>query len=1592
MSISEWSEWGFRKFFLSLLVTLFPCILFAAVTEVTFSHSLGQANTSFDSRGMQRVHELVYVYYMTTGETRTLTMPNPAVTSRLRGYCRWYNYETDSMLLSTSGVSYSDKPSSFVATNYGDISYQTTNTGTTRSTIQPTGSITFKGTAIKVACDVSDYADFKISLSGSNKSVVEPTLSYRVIFDIRPASEIASKMSKSTPYEYYEFLAPAGSVILLSTAMNSYGSTSSYYYRNGTSQSQITTTYMFKDGSYTNYNNSSYIGSANRMYRVTAPADGKSCVYELRSSRYDSGYIIARWKVTGKNISEIGPSITEIVSNEEMDAKYNLAAVRNFDVDPQFLDTIQFGTDVYEDSTHLFVISHIPLPWDECSYGFVYPVGSGTAGNHKMFDDSNFAYWSEYAIVQGTPNASWLPYDVKDHNNPGTGCFMYVDANQSPGYVANLLIDGNLCPNSSVYISAWINNFAEQHTLPNLNFILYGVDESGNETRLNAYTTGVGNFTYLTAGKWYQVFVEAELGNESYAQYRVRIENNNNSAAGNDFGIDDIRIYTSKNPVQSLEGLTACGIKTQQELIDTENGIGEPVTLLRVNFKSNNFLADDAGNVNLYYRWVKGNNPQGGSNDTVLNLDYIGGNTAYGLYSLKKNIAWSDIVDSLQYNSVNDFIYRDKPIADGEVFFVQEEETSLSGSVNIPVLYIVHKSGEFKKFSTYSCVVSADNRFEVECGGKYSTKIENCKQLLIDDEPQERLNLRYKTLDGEKDYKLSVMVYYNDSKLHGKVASALPYCDWIVGVDDRFVEANLTRAFVNFRAEYPTEASSVNQTPTGKFTQANLDTLLKYEQYITLRKKDITTNIPGDGTMVQYVAYPIQGSCSDDTIPVCPNPMRIRLRSDVRYSFGKQDDAYMPEDIQGAPAIVRIAQSEVNKAANSFALTINGVKGNPSVGNEAFLYRTNDSIAQQFVGNAIYSFSGDIAKDNTITFTRNDVELNMLPGYDYKFSARYDTQPFDTAYGCFIVNVVPDIVIYNPAPENLTWHNDDNWYDKSGNAALIPVDGTKVILPVGNSALESFDSSDFSEVEGATYHLKYIYGFEPNTCGTIYFPVNATLTGQQFLNYKSACVDVPVTNSDYSLFGLPLKKVFSGDLFIPKAGDASGNDFEFNIAPCDNRVTNKILQKVYNSTTTFWSYVKGKQNDSVSTAVAGWGNPANTLNKEYSYTAVALQSENAAAQQFIQLPKSDDTYYFYAINKNTGLEYQVPERYGKADITRDDDCYKLLYNGTAENPEMVITYSNVEPDYWFLVTNPFMGSLSVSAFMDRNTAILDGFYYTYINGEMSAEAVTAESVIPAAGAFFIHTSDARNSIDITFHPDMVVNTAKASGAPAKANVSEENVHKLFIVAQNGTHRSIATVKEDAFGENGYYPDEDAELLTFNDNLTPFSVYTRVGNRPVMVNMVRTIEMVPLSVNFLNDTVSDVVVTFQGADNFIRPVYLYDAFTDEYVQIYNGMTIDFNGMGSDAVRYYLNIDRSDVVSSNDDLDDGSDIVISTDNNEIHLVSAEEIISVAVYDIAGHLIKECIDVNDTSLTIQLPVGVYVVEVRTKNYVSNNKVILK
>ena len=1553
--------------------------------NINFSHSPGQANTSLNKDGMQDVHTLEFTMYLAPGESRELAMPVGSG-SAPHAYFRWYNFDTDKA--SNAIITNLNHTTGYVKTDWGNIIAN--NSTSSSPSIQGVTTFTFDGNPINIACDASNYADFA-TLTRDNTDTItditEPTLSYRVIYHIHSSAEIASQLAActSTPFEEYNFVASADTVVMMTTAMRSYGGASNYFY-GATSSDRDAEPKIFKS---TTSATSGYDGGStptvysNRMYQLQSPPANTTWHYELRTA---NGKIIARWNITGMARSAVGPYLSEI--NTTLDQQYILSAEQNFD---------NLGGTGYSFETGN--ISDKPLRWSECSYGFTYPNGSGSAGNKRVVNGSHyFTNWGEYAIVKTTPtNKNWLVSNVKSHTNPGTGSYMYVDANEAPGVVSDLIVDGNLCPGSEIIVSAWVVSHTNSGTKPNLNFILMGVNANGTEDRIQAYTTGKG--TLSQAGRWYNILFKVTLGAKRYSQYRVKIENNNNSAAGNDFGIDDIKIYTSKNPLTAVEALSACEIKTQEELIAAEQGAGERSVLLRVDFKAPAFAADGAGNVNMKYCWI--DNTVFSETFTTLPLNYLGaepyiyngqnmGNV--GKLSFRKSVTIDELRTANQpiYNSLSEY-FATATVTDSSYFFVPEEGKYLDTTTNQmetrtePVLYIVHKDTCFKLYHEYSCMLTTSDAFTSDCGGFFTTKIQNCKQLLIDDEPQEVTNLRFKTLDGEKDYKLSVQVYYNDLADKGKVKAAAPMCDWICGVDDRFIEASLTRAFVNFRYEYPT-ATSLDQPVKGRFRQATKDSLMMYADKVQLYKRSVIAEVPGDGSLVQYVAYAIAGSCDDPNILVCPNPLRVLLRSDVRFSLGKRDYKDMPEDIQGVPAVIRIAESKVNMTGDQFSMTINYVQGSPKVEGKMYLYRTNDTIAQKLLGTHTYDFTPNVAVNNTHTYTRVANELTMLPGYEYKFSARFEDTPFDTAYGCFIVKVVPDIVLYKPTAANSNWHNDICWKDTAGKNAFIPVVGTKVILPVGNTILEDYDINSFEENPEVTYHLNYNYGIAANTCGSIYFPIGAKMYGQKYLTYEKANVDVAVTEN-YTLTGMPLREVYSGDIYMPLAGDKAGEDFDFATALCDNRIRNRMFQKVYNSTTTYHSYINHQQVDTVNRPIAGWSQPSNAMGTKYDHDAVAIKAQAGNVQNFIQLPKSDTEYYYYSVNSN-GDEYRVPERFGKVTPARTENQHKLLFDPTSES--FTTTYTNEVEDSWFMVVNPFMGDLSMKAFYDANKDIADGFCYEYTNGEMKASPVDDSKLVGPAAAFFVHTTAPSKSLTVNFNTEMVdVNASPINQMSLSPKSDYDQV--LTIVADNGEYRSVATLSEDAYSSNDYVYSEDADLLLFDDGLTPFAVYTRSEEKPLMVNARRTINMVPLSVTFI-DSVTPVTLTFTGVEKFHNTLYLYDKLTDLFTEITENMTFEWSGMESDADRYYINIDRSDIVTSEDNNYSDDDCIISVAGNNISIVGSSAIKSVKAFDVAGKLISEqTVDLLH-HCQITLPTGMYVLEIETENGVSNNKVIVK
>ena len=162
--------------------------------------------------GMQRVHTNRIVVYMYPGETRQLSVPEGAISR----YARFYDYRTDGDIsigtCTTTGTQLYPNKGKYNENNAAAINY------TAPATLPASGIVT------ELAYDLSYYSDM---VKENNIVVIEPTLSTRIIFEIRPASEMQTKLDTCSNtdgaiigkyLEHYHLLAPAGNVLTFGPA------------------------------------------------------------------------------------------------------------------------------------------------------------------------------------------------------------------------------------------------------------------------------------------------------------------------------------------------------------------------------------------------------------------------------------------------------------------------------------------------------------------------------------------------------------------------------------------------------------------------------------------------------------------------------------------------------------------------------------------------------------------------------------------------------------------------------------------------------------------------------------------------------------------------------------------------------------------------------------------------------------------------------------------------------------------------------------------------------------------------------------------------------------------------------------------------------------------------------------------------------------------------------------------------------------------------------------------------------------------------------------------------------------------------------
>ena len=588
---------------------------------IQFVHQMGAGNTEWgkntniDGTDEERREQLVHtsertIYYESGQQEIELRLPEAGYS----GYMRWYDYQTGgdpyyNYARGKASTSWVRSPRGF-----NDVVFSAINTPRNGDdeTIQQEGyshglysfnkadggvldeanpynpmpiikGWTYDNAADAchiMACDVSAYTDYKVVRDENQiKSITEPTLSYRQLFHLRPASEMAAKLADLGNDEYleeYHYIAPAGKQILLSTEyrhskVRSHMSELCYFYWNGESLARVNGNVVWKRNGETH--TPTYTAELDYLI-VRSEVPGKD-VYTLEVE--STGQRIARFVVEFVDVEKYGPTNKTIITKQKIQNDYEIRELIDFNYTSNKDLAIERVT--MNDGT-VHINQH--LPWEQSTYGYVYPSNT----NYKRgASQGAFPFYGEYSIVNEVKK-DWARGEQLGGKDKGFA--MYIDGTMEPGLVASIEANANICEGQTMYCSAWLCNPTPAGWSGEGNPIFRCNVEGLNDgiwTNIETYFVG----ELLKGSGWQQVVFPIK-SNESYDKVRVSIYNFATTNQGNDFMVDDICLYVSQLPIASYRGEMACKSNNDES--------AQGIAVLRIDYSK----MDESSAGHIYYQ------------------------------------------------------------------------------------------------------------------------------------------------------------------------------------------------------------------------------------------------------------------------------------------------------------------------------------------------------------------------------------------------------------------------------------------------------------------------------------------------------------------------------------------------------------------------------------------------------------------------------------------------------------------------------------------------------------------------------------------------------------------------------------------------------------------------------------------------------------------------------------------------------------------------------------------------------------------------------------------------------------------------------
>ena len=635
---------------------------------------------------------------------------------------------------------------------------------------------------------------------------------------------------------------------------------------------------------------------------------------------------------------------------------------------------------------------------------------------------------------------------------------------------------------------------------------------------------------------------------------------------------------------------------------------------------------------------------------------------------------------------------------------------------------------------------------------------------------------------------------------------------------------------------------------------------------------------------------------------------------------------------------------------------------------------TGDGKSAANQGGSLIDPSKETGTDMTSTSSPFDKDMASVPTTDirYDMMVRYIDTATDgkiNGGGCFG---------HRKISEN------DGWVDAT----------------TANSSEKAFDVEKF-------------YG---NWAKEIYFKPEAELINQQFLTYEKAWVEKELVANKWYLMSTPLKATYAGDMYVPyeiNGTKANGRQeteaFQpITIAKADGTLETGYSRTKYPIYQRSWGMTDGMVYTQKTTDVyrsdynanlgyttwsgnmAEWGHTFNDVQVPYTKRtgfAVRAHKEDQKAdgedvKALIRLPKKDLTYYYYLwdgkLPQNTNdrvmhtvlkgddedkkgaQDYNPLRDYAQLiDVEKDETETETKYYVEVSLSELQSQGVDDENCTYYLVGNPFMASLDMQKFFEKNTD-LEKIYYTY--EESSSEPHGTSGKIRPLQAFFVKMESSKiTDAKIMFTADMMMDGNHGTPTPASSSA-----RPMMMTAANTRGQSTANV---SVGE------ETKSVATlFDSNLADVPmVYTVANGQAMSINQLTELDK-PIAFG-VTCAASDepVAVTFSDIEQLTSgEVYVVDAVTGGQTVVGEGsvLTVQPNDYG----RYFL---VAGALGIRDQVDVKQGIVVSVRGRVVTVTSGEMLTEVRALSLDGATAQQATAGSTTALLTLATPGVYIIK---------------